>query len=312
VRKNRNGLLPVAGDGSAEWSGFLPASELPRAFNPPQHYIATANHNILPAGYRHALNYDWAQPFRFERVREMLGEKKKFTIADFERMQQDVTSLPARRFLALIRELRPQPGSRAAKVTERMRAWDGRLTVDSIEAMIFEVWIARLSPALYREEMGRRADLRMMLETLATRPSSEALLESLEAALTELENGLGSDMSQWTWGRVHQITFRHPLNKVEFHRGPVARPGDANTVNATSGPNFRQANGASYRQILDPGDWDRSVMTNVPGESGDPASPHYSDLLADWSAGKYHPLPYSRKAVEAAVVERMRLVPKAQ
>ena len=48
------------------------------------------------------------------------------------------------------------------------------------------------------------------------------------------------------------------------------------------------------------------VITNVPGESGDPASPHYSDLLEPWAAGRYHPLPYTRKAVEAATVERIQ------
>ena len=50
-------------------------------------------------------------------------------------------------------------------------------------------------------------------------------------------------------------------------------------------------------------------MTNVPGESGDPASPHYSDLLEDWAAGRYHPMPFSRKAVEAATTERIQLTP---
>jgi hypothetical protein len=78
----------------------------------------------------------------------------------------------------------------------------------------------------------------------------------------------------------------------------------AKTVNATGGANFRQTNCASWREILDVGNWDRSVMTNVPGESGDPASKHYSDLLGDWAAGKYHPMPFSRKAVEAATEER--------
>jgi penicillin amidase len=89
----------------------------------------------------------------------------------------------------------------------------------------------------------------------------------------------------------------------------VTRPGDGNTVNATSGPAFRQTGGASYRQILDVSDWDRSVMTNVPGESGDPESPHYSDLIDQWASGRYHPMPFTRKAVEAAAEERLWLKP---
>src|SRR5262249_20834311 len=112
-----------------------------------------------------------------------------------------------------------------------------------------------------------------------------------------------------TWGRLHKIEFRHPLNRQEWNRGPISRPGDGYTVNATSGNNYRQSNGASYRQILDLSDWDNSVMTNVPGESGDPESPHYADLLDDWANGRYHPMPYTRRAVEAATAERITLIP---
>jgi penicillin amidase len=81
-------------------------------------------------------------------------------------------------------------------------------------------------------------------------------------------------------------------------------------VNATSGPAFRQTGGASYRQILDVSDWDRSLMTNVPGESGDPESPHYSDLIEDWASGRYHPMPFTRKSVEAATEEKLLLKPQ--
>jgi penicillin amidase len=75
------------------------------------------------------------------------------------------------------------------------------------------------------------------------------------------------------------------------------------------GANFRQTNGASWREVLDVGDWDRSLMTNVPSESGDPTSRHYADLLTDWAAGRYHPMPFTRKAVEAATEERIVLRP---
>ena len=121
---------------------------------------------------------------------------------------------------------------------------------------------------------------------------------------------MGPEIDKWQWGRFHSLTFEHPLKKAEFNRGPMHRPGDANTVMAAGGLNFRQTAGASFRQILDVGNWDRSVMTNVPGESGDPASPHYSDLLSDWQMGKYHPMPFTRKAVEAVVEETILLTPR--
>ena len=129
------------------------------------------------------------------------------------------------------------------------------------------------------------------------------LTASLEAALKRIGDK--------KWGDVHTITFTHPVDRAAFHRGPFPRPGDGNTVYATGGAadKFPQTAGASYRQIMDLSDWDKSVVTNAPGESGDPASKWYDNLTQDWLAGKYHPLPYSRKAVEAAVAERLELTP---
>ena len=95
-----------------------------------------------------------------------------------------------------------------------------------------------------------------------------------------------------------------------WHRGPYPRSGDGNSVMATGGTNFKQNSGASYRQILDLSDWDKSVVTNVPGEVGDPRSPHYDDLVGDWREGRYHPLPYTRAAVEAVTTERIKLQPR--
>lgn len=308
IRDGWSGLLPVPGEGRYEWKGFRKSDELPFELNPARHYIATSNNNIVPPGYTIPLGYDgWALPFRVNRVREMLSSGKKFDIADFERMQQDVTSLPARRFQRVLKEWHPA-GAREEQTVAEIVAWDGALRVDSRPALIYEYWMQRLPGAVFGANGG--ADLEQLLHTLEIQPNPAALQKSLDAALQELDRTYGSDPSAWQWGKAHTITFSHPLGKKEFQLGPVSRPGDANTVNATSGGNFRQTNGASWREILDVGDWDRSVITNVPGESGNPESKHYSDLLEDWAAGRYHLLPYSRKAVEAATEERMVLTPQ--
>jgi penicillin amidase len=289
IRDGWNGLLPVPGDeGRYEWKGFRNADELPFEFNPPRHYIATANHNILPPGYTIPLGYDgWAQPFRVNRIRQMLDSGRKFDIADFVRMQQDVTSLAAQRFQEQLRVWHPAEGSRAAKVREELLAWNAELRADSREALIYEVWTSKLGSG----------------------EGAAAMEKAFDAAIGDIERQFGKDESAWQWGKLHQLTLAHPLGRREFQLGPVARPGDGNTVNATSGANFRQTNGASWREVLDVGDWDRSLMTNVPGESGDPSSRHYGDLLQDWAAGKYHPMPFSRKAVESAMEERIILTP---
>jgi penicillin G amidase len=310
VRKNWAGVLPVPGEsGDYEWEGFRRAADLPRSYNPATHFIATANHNILPPGYKIPLGYEWALPFRFHRIEEMLDAKKKFSIADFERMQQDVTSLPARRFQAVLRRWTPEPGSRDAKAVERVLAWDGKLAADSTPALIYEYWVAQLPHAVFGPDIGPDVGLETLLRALEENPDPKVLAGSLKEALDRAGSEFGTDMDAWRWGATHQIHFRHPLGVRAFDRGPVARPGDGNTVNATSGARFTQTNGASYRQILDLSDWDRSVMTNVPGESGDPESPHYDDLIDEWASGRYHPMPFTRRAVEAAASERLWLLP---
>jgi penicillin amidase len=98
-----------------------------------------------------------------------------------------------------------------------------------------------------------------------------------------------------------------------FDLGPVARPGDGNTVDATGtgSSGYQQLAGASYREIFDLSDWDNSLAVNTPGQSGDPGSRHYSDLLPLWEAGQYFQLVYSKQAVDQNASDVMTLVPEA-
>ena len=322
IRKNWNGLLPVPGDGSHEWAGFLPSAELPQLYNPPQHYIATANHNILPRGYRHQLGYEWNPGFRFRRIDEVLRAGGKFTIEDFQKLQHDQTSLAAREMLALLK----QAAAGGPEMRGRLEAWNGVLSKDSAEAAFYEIWQRQLralvaateAPPELRRLYEARLNAQIVLDLLRKAPAAkrnDLVLRSLKDAAAESQRLLGEEVSAWRWGALHTIRFRHPLSSDDerrklFDLGPVERGGDADTVMATSGPGFTQNSGASYREIFDVADWDRSVGTSVPGQSGQPASPHYGDLLPLWAEGKYFPLPYSRAAVEKNTKQKLMLEPK--
>jgi penicillin amidase len=340
VRNGWQGLFPVPGDnGEYEWGGYLSSTDHPTQFNPPQHFIITANNNILPHGYSHQLAYYWASPERYQRILQLLSAKPKFDISDFQQIQNDTVSLIAQDFVRLLNAWHPAEGTVDAELKAEFTTWNGDLAADSKLACIFEIWSARLSSKLTAKLLpGPRTNPRTVLANLAALPEvSDLLSRSLDEALEYLERRMGPDQSGWSWGRLHHAHFRHPLSLANepdpvtvppapfgldsasahgehiprtFDLRPVPRPGDANTVNATGGgPNFTEAYGASYRQIIDVADWDRSVMTNAPGESGVPGDKHYSDLLDPWAKGEYHPMPFSRKAVEEAAEERISLVP---
>jgi penicillin amidase len=99
-----------------------------------------------------------------------------------------------------------------------------------------------------------------------------------------------------------------PQMRQRVDVGPAPRGGYSLTVNATGGGD-NQTSGASFRIIADLADWDRSVGTNAPGQSGHPDSPHYRDLFDSWANGQYFPLAWTQRAVESVAETRWRLEP---
>ena len=323
IRRNWSGMIPVPGaSGEYEWEGFLPVKELPQSFNPSRHYIATANHNILPPGYTKQLGYEWANPIRYQRIDEVLRRPGvKYTVADFERLQHDETSLPARQLIGVLRAARIDEPE-LQPYLRLLREWDGVLGRDSGAAALFEIWLTKLPEAVFRQrmsveqwkEIASRLPLERVIAEVQKGQETNAIVQSLSAAVTEARTRLGDDLSRWRWGALHRAPFNHPLATDEARRSllnlrAIERGGDGNTVNNTSGANFRQTHGASFREILDVSDWDRSVGTNTPGQSGQPGSRHYDDLLKLWAEGRYFPLLYSRGRVEAGARQRLLLQP---
>ncbi|HEY4594209.1 MAG TPA: penicillin acylase family protein, partial [Thermoanaerobaculia bacterium] len=330
VRKGWSGLLPVPGAGEYEWQGFLPAAELPNAFNPARHFLATANNNILPPGYPHELGYDWGDPTRALRIAEVLGAGGKFTVADFQRLQHEEVSSLARALVKILGEARGASPELRPWV-DRLAAWNGTVAKGSAAAALYEIWEAKLGPAVFKARVPEKwlpfvARSPERVVALLRDPKPEwfgqdpragrdaLLLHSLEAAVAEAKTRLGPDPAKWRWGTLHTATFRHvlgtgPERQALFNLPPVERGGDGTTLNVGEGAGSDVTHGASFREVLDLGDWDRSVATSVPGQSGQPGSPHYADLLPLWAEGRYFPLLYSRKKIEAAATERLVLVP---
>ncbi|MCY3593317.1 MAG: penicillin acylase family protein [Acidobacteria bacterium] len=334
VRPNWDGLLPVPGDGRYEWSGYRDMDELPVEFNPERGWVATANEMNLPAGYDVPLGWEWAGPYRRQRIAEVLDAKDAMTVEDAVRLQTDYVSIPARRLHALLGRASPTP--EAGPALELLGGWNAELAADSAAAALFEVWWRRHLEA----EVGRRMaaalgvgedplpvqdeHLLRLLETmdprLGDRPRrarDEALLDSLRAAFVDVSERLGPDPAAWRWGDLHQIELRHPLSAHlpdDIRRladvGPAERGGSGDTVGNTSyGDDFNQRSGASFRMVLDVGNWDASVAMNNPGQSGDPRSPHYRDLFEPWANDQAFPLLYTRPAILAAAEARIELLP---
>jgi len=338
IRPNWDGLLPVPGDGRYEWAGFWSSDQLPSTLNPRSGWLASANEQNLPEDYPYRerkLGFEWAPAARWQRVAETLNSLPKVSIEDSMRLQNDLLSIPARRLQAVLRGATVND-ARAKAAARLLLDWDALETGGSAAAALFEVWWSRhLGPALKdallppaAAQLIRTADTDLLLETME-RPGpalvgdpvarrDEIVEKSLATAWAELQQLAGPEPTAWRWDKLHQVLLAHPLanaadeaTRARLNVGPFPKQGGSDTVNVSSydPATFRQIGGASLRVVIDIGDWDNSRAMNSPGQSGDPASPHYRDLAPLWLKGEYFPLLYTRARVEAAAVQRIELVP---
>jgi penicillin G amidase len=198
-------------------------------------------------------------------------------------------------------------------VPERARAivktWPSGLAVPEGARAIVQTWpLSRVVAELSKPRTDVFGD------APATQ-RDRVLLDALRVAYEELSRREGPDPTHWSWGSLHKAYYRHALDAVGgaalLDRGPVERPGDNDVVQATyfHDDSFDQVSGASYREIFDLSNWDNAVAINVPGQSGQPDSPHFDDLLPLWSRGLYFPLNFSKEAVDAVTKDTLILRP---
>ncbi len=337
-RANWDGLLPVPGDGRYEWAGFWPGDQMPWSYNPPTGWIASANEQNMPAGYparERKLGFEWPEPTRWRRIAEVLQATPKVSIDDTVRLQADVLSGSARRLQAMLRGLKlGEPSAQAA--ARLLLDWNAQVTGESPAAALYEVWFSRhLGPSMKDAVVPRSAailirtmDTALLLE-LMERPGpplagdavarrNEIVEKSLAAAWAEMRQLAGADSATWRWDNLHYALQSHPLapavdeaTRARLNVGPFPKQGGTDTVNVSAWDpgSFKQVHGPSFRVVIDVGEWDNSRAMNTPGQSGDPANPHYRDLAPMWLKGETFPLLYTRARVEAAAVQRIELVP---
>jgi len=322
-RHGWDGLLPVPGDGRYEWQGFYDMDVLPVEFNPVRGFTGSANSMNLPEGYpiaTYSVGFEWVEPWRYDRIRAALQSGDRHSLADSAALQRDYRSPLASEVIRRI------PGDLEVPAAAMLRSWDGDLSPASAPGALYMIWMYRhfrpaLAAALLPAEPGLVAsiDHREMIRLMGEAPYRDLVKPTLERAWRETTTVLGDDPTKWAWGSIHRTTFRHPLQHLadgalaeQMTLPSYPRGGSANTINNTGfyTPSLRVDHGASYRQVLDVGNWDASMTTNAPGQSGDPRSPFYANLLEGWAADRAFPLVYSREMVLAHQALVIRLRPK--
>jgi len=335
IRKNWDGLVPVPGDGRYEWGGYLPIKSLPHVYNPEKGFWATANENLVPHNYAHrdAVGWSWADSWRADRINEVLGSGKKNSLADMMRLQFDYLSLPARNLVPLLKDLKSSD-PKVESARNQLLSWNYILDANSIEAAIYVMWERKISEnilSLFVPEKGKgiikTIPLSKSIEWIITaRPEFGAdpvadrdafLISCLQQAVAELNKKLGPDVKKWQYGQAayHHVLIKHPLSNAvddatrkKLEVGPLPRGGYGSTPGVTSNTD-NQTHGATFRIVVDASDWDKTMFTNSPGQSGDASSPFYKNLFPLWASDKHFPVYFSKPLIERVAKERSILRP---
>lgn len=314
-RRGWDGALPAPGwSGVHEWRGWLRPDDVRHAMLPRAGgFFVSANQNAA----------------RTNRLLEVLGETQAQTIEGFEHLQHDTTAWNAGQLVPLLVPLRATRNDVEAS-RQRLLQWDRRVSADSTEAALYVFWeeaLARLLAERHLEPDLRNDYLaRTVLSVPAlTKPTAmwfdsafgaardRLLVEGLAIAVDRLR-AAGAKRDAAVWGDLHSLTFKHPLAitraaRERFNIGPLPLSGYSGTVLSTFPPQDVGA-GASFREVVDVSDWDRSVWTQAPGQSGEPGSPHFADLAGPWSMGAYFQMAFSTAAVASSAEATLVLRPR--
>lgn len=340
---NHQGIVPVPGwTGEYEWQGFIPFDELPKLFNPPAGFIATANNKVVADDYPYVIAYDWYYPgYRARRITDLLATNDHATVADMQNIQAQTYSLPAEALRPYLLAIEPE-NERQAEALAYLEEWDLRFDMDSVGATIYEVWYLWIlhntlldvldADLLDNYESFANKFTPMMIELMAdpddawfddaNTPEKETrddiLRHSLTNTLDWLSERRGENMNDWAWGNLHTVTFVHvplgrsgiPLLERIFNSRPIPVPGTQMSVNVGwYGDPFEVFYGTSQRMIVDMANLDNMLMVNSTGQSGQLFYPHREDMIEPWQMGQYHTMPFTESAVNTIKVSTLTLTP---
>jgi penicillin amidase len=348
-RRKGHGLIPLPGwDPGAGWEAEgIAFEDMPHLSNPETGFVATANTQPKVETGTPYLGGDWIDGYRLEAITRALAGRSDWDVERTLALQVDPRTVAWEEIRPALQNV-PAAGLDAALALDLLRGWDGRVTVDSVAATIYELFLSEMVGRVARARAPQSAEaalgaplsplthlncfcfrrtsylaglLSRRPEGWLARPWSEEIADALTAVVRQLRRQHGGDPQRWAWGRVRVLVMHHPLGGRSrllgriFNLGPVPCGGDTDTIpQATVKPLSPLApvdNLASLRAVIDVGAWGNSRFVLPGGQSGNPLSPHYGDLFPLWRRGEGVPIAWTEEEVRQATLHTLELTPEA-
>ncbi|MDF1750283.1 MAG: penicillin acylase family protein [Alphaproteobacteria bacterium] len=317
----QNGTVPLSLFDDP-WHGVVPPSELPGLYNPVSGLIFNANNRIITDAYPYLITDRFPADYRAMRLKERLAETpKNHRLEDSMSIQNDIVSTAAQRLVPLFVKAEPNT-EQAAEALQLLRDWDFSMDRKKAAPAVYMTLLNETVRVLAEDDLGPdafkafwRADADFVELALSQAPTwcddirttpvescKWALSTALDRAVFGLSQKQGNSPSDWRWGKMHTATMKHQLLSLIpglalLGNRPIETSGGDHTINrgqSRGGEDdqpFAHIHGAGYRAIYDLNNLNNSLFALAGGQSGNPFSPHYSDLMKDWRDGRYFRIP---------------------
>jgi penicillin amidase len=299
-------------DAAADWQGFIPQAHNPHVKNPERGFVSSANQFSTDPSYPYYLGWQYAPSERGRRINERLAVMEKITMDSLRGLQNDNFNIRARELLPLLFAQVKSPNAAQSKALAALKSWNLVNSPESVGATIFENWVSTLQSCLWDDEFTTdekvpmsRPSMDRTIQLIKSEPAarwwddtktpakesmSDIVMKSLQANLDTLVKQHGPQGPEWAWYKHKQTGVRHLIPGMDaLSRLNIPIGGGGTIVNATT-----TKTGPSWRLVVELSKEGKPRAYGVypGGQSGNPGSSHYDDLIDTWAKGELKPLLY--------------------
>ena len=316
--KDQGKYILNGSDPADDWHGWIPASQNPTVKNPSCGFVSSANQSATDNSYPYYINWQFGSYYRGKRINDRLIVMHKATVDSMRLMQMDNYSILAQDVLpTMIKYLNVlKLNITQRKALHKVKNWNKHYDANSIGASIFDSWWNHfyhltwdgkfLSTAIYLQAPSNDRTEKLLLtdpnstwfddnKTRVRETCADVVNNAFYDAIDDLALNRGHLGDKWQWGAVKNTFINHLAGLPGFGSGDFFAGGTSGVINALS-----NNDGPSWRMVVQLGPQPKGYGVMPGGESGNPGSYYYDDMLKVWKDGKLNDLLFIYKPSDGA------------
>ncbi|SMO79009.1 penicillin acylase family protein [Solitalea koreensis] len=314
-------------DPANDWQGWIPANQNPTIKNPERGFVSSANQSSTDTSYPYYLNWEFAPYERAARINRRLSEMTKITVDSMRLLQYDNYSVNAENILPTLISLVDQHklDTEQKKAFDVVSQWNKFYNATEIGATIFDLWYLNLRDAIWADDFGGQEPLMRYpsrdrtveiilheqnskwidnVNTSKKETLTDLVNQSFKSTIDSLTHQNGAQGKKWEWGYIKNTTVPHLAKINGFGSKHLFNGGSKGSIDA-----MNQHNGPSWRMVVQLGQKVKAYGVYPGGQSGNPGSYYYDNMINTWSEGKLNELVFLQNAGEAdsRIISKLKL-----